>query len=268
MKTIQISDEAYAFLKDLAGKLNTQDNRMTANPRYYAIREKDNIYGMEEGYADDYIYVDEDGEMECDTVEEAFGYILECNDIDLLEGESFSSAIRREWGDKWSSRSFTRPMVSVSDEEILVELFKWGKVRVRHTEKFSNCFLTEEAAKQHIRINGHNLRSPDIFLFHAYRNEELDMVIKAIKEIGNSMDDSGDDSDDSNDDYNDSSTEEEYRWGVFSRTRKDMIAEHCFVDEQGNAVAGEDGMVMFKSTIDKDIFLRKHDDAVAEYRKR
>jgi hypothetical protein len=180
MKTIQISDETYEFLKELAEKLKTQDNRCTANPRYYAIREKDKIYGMEDGYTDDYVYVKDDSEWECDTLEEAFECECEAEGVKTREGETYIGAARREW---YSSQH------GFSDEEMLLELFGWRRVGIRHIEKFSNCFLTEEAAKQHIRINGHNLRSPDTFLFHAYRNQELDMVIKAILEIGNSNED-------------------------------------------------------------------------------
>lgn len=192
MKTIQISDGTYAFLKNLAEKLNTQDNRMTANPRYYAIREKDRIYGVEDGYADEFVYVDRDGEVECETLEEAFECECEYNDIEKISGETAIDAIKREWTNKkycFFSRvvgTYSKLKADDSDEEILVDLLCWRKVGIRYTEKFSNCFLTEEAANRHIEINGHNLKSPDTFLFHAYRNEELDMVIKAIKEIGES----------------------------------------------------------------------------------
>jgi len=214
MKTIQISDETYAFLKSLADKLNTQDNRATANPRYYAIREKDIVGGLEDGYADEYVYVRDD--WECDTLEEAFECECEYEEIEKQDGETAIEAVRREWDrcfcmrvkkDKDDLDDFRKAMfpwmrdhelfkksdnykiMSESDEEILIHLLGWRKVGIRYTEKFSNCFLTEEAAQQHIRINKHNLVSPDIFLFHAYRNEELDMVIKAIMEIGNNNED-------------------------------------------------------------------------------
>jgi hypothetical protein len=211
MKTIQISDETYAFLKDLAEKLNTQDNRCTANPRYYAIREKDTVCGMGDGYTDDYVYVR--GDWECDTLEEAFECECEAEEIEKQGEETAIHAIRREWDRCFASRvkqygdkeledlhrilfphmecvaNPIHKITSESDEDILIDLLGWRKVGIRHTEKFSNCFLTEEAAKQHIRINRHNLRSPDTFLFHAYRNQELDMVIKAIKEIGNNNED-------------------------------------------------------------------------------
>jgi hypothetical protein len=192
MKTIQITDETYEFLKDLAGKLKTQDNRATANPRYYAIREKEKIYGMEDGYDDDYVYVRDDNEWECDTLKEAFGCECELAEIEKQDGETAIDAVRREWTNHkndFSSRikgTYSKIKPDDCDEEILLESLGWRKVGIRHTEKFSNCFLTEAAANEHIRINGHNLNSPDTFLFHAYRNKELDMVIKAILEIGES----------------------------------------------------------------------------------
>jgi hypothetical protein len=193
MKTIQITDETYEFLKDLAGKLKTQDNRMTANPRYYAIREKDKTYGFDLLYTDDYIYayVDSDGEtnIECDTLEEAFQAECEVEDIEKQKGETAIGAIRRSWLDYGLTHRIegeVHPLRDESDEEILLEFLGWRKVGIRHTQKFSNCFLTEEAANRHIEINRHNLKDPDTFLFHAYRNEELDMVIKAIIEIGGS----------------------------------------------------------------------------------
>ncbi|MCF7796124.1 hypothetical protein K9M42_03450 [Patescibacteria group bacterium] len=44
MKTIKVSNEMYDFLMDLSKKLNTQNNRGTANPRFYQVMHKKKAY--------------------------------------------------------------------------------------------------------------------------------------------------------------------------------------------------------------------------------
>jgi hypothetical protein len=59
---IQISDEIYDELIRISNELKTQDNRATASPYYYTIRESKTIPTSQD-YSDKYIwYADYDGD--------------------------------------------------------------------------------------------------------------------------------------------------------------------------------------------------------------
>lgn len=58
------------------------------------------------------------------------------------------------------------------------------EVYLKRHYRASNVFLTERAYKQHIASNGHNLKEPRSFVFHAFRNPELRDLFKFIREIG------------------------------------------------------------------------------------
>jgi hypothetical protein len=79
MKTIQVDDEVYDFLKSCQEELNTQNVRGTANPIYGFIYEKE--YSSDEG--DELQFLDEDW-IDCisntedkDCIEILSKYILE-----------------------------------------------------------------------------------------------------------------------------------------------------------------------------------------------
>lgn len=63
-------------------------------------------------------------------------------------------------------------------EEILKENYQKVNVDAMHT--YSNVFLTNRAYKKHIECNGHNLSNPQSYLFHAFRNPEMDKLIGFI----------------------------------------------------------------------------------------
>lgn len=59
------------------------------------------------------------------------------------------------------------------------------EVQVKFHKEVDNVFLTKKGYDQHLMLNRHNLRSPDAFLFHAFRNPEFDNLFKAIAEFDN-----------------------------------------------------------------------------------
>lgn len=101
-------------LERIAHELNTQDNRITADP-LFCVFQKERIYGITRGYSDTFEQ-DDDGEK--------FYY-------------------------------FER-------------------------DCFVNAHFTEKAAKEHIRINGHNLKSPFIFVTSLWRCEEMKNIRNAL----------------------------------------------------------------------------------------
>jgi hypothetical protein len=76
---IDIKKDTYEFLKNLAKDMKDQDNRITVNPRYYAIQDDEEIYGLDLDYTDDIRWISEDNDIVC-TLEEALKH-YELNEI-------------------------------------------------------------------------------------------------------------------------------------------------------------------------------------------
>ncbi|MGH1365834.1 MAG: hypothetical protein ACRBF0_19905 [Calditrichia bacterium] len=73
--SIELPIDVYEKLKTIAKEVETQDNRATAPPYFFQIMEKKRIYGMDDDYADLFIWVsNHDGEetYHPDAVEEDF----------------------------------------------------------------------------------------------------------------------------------------------------------------------------------------------------
>lgn len=75
MKTLEISDEDYEFLKEAQNLLKTQDNRYTRDP-IYSIMQKTKEWGIDSNYSDKYEWI-RDGEDNSSTSEELFDELYE-----------------------------------------------------------------------------------------------------------------------------------------------------------------------------------------------
>jgi len=82
MKTIEVSDEQYAFLKEVKELLTTQDNRCTRDP-LYCIMEKKRVYGLSEDYSSDFVWCRDDCEFK--TTDDLFDDILESYENDFKQ---------------------------------------------------------------------------------------------------------------------------------------------------------------------------------------
>lgn len=82
MKTIEVSDEQYDFLREVKELLTTQDNRYTRDP-LYCIMEKKRIYGLSEDYSSDFVWI-HDGEELCENSNNVFTYLKDYFGEDTL----------------------------------------------------------------------------------------------------------------------------------------------------------------------------------------
>jgi hypothetical protein len=139
MKTIQITDEEYDFLVKLKHELNTQDNRITANPIFLVQEETKEIGHEEFGCTDGY-----------DIVEQVTGdystYETKCEAYrDLLEMGHGKEDIR--------------------DEVVEVPYrIRWETIQ---------CCFTEKGAQSFIDIDKHNHKKLRIYVDGLYRNKEM-----------------------------------------------------------------------------------------------
>lgn len=125
-------------LPTIAHNLRTQDNRITANP-IFLVQQKQRVCGLEE--SDTYVWVDESSEK----VDEEKAAELE--EADLYDHHRDGSTTKG-----------------------------YRKVYYRDEYVFVQPFFTEHGAQEYIRMNGHNLREPRIYVESGYRNHEWEMV--------------------------------------------------------------------------------------------
>jgi hypothetical protein len=159
---VEIKEETYRFLKNLAFEMGNQDNRATANPRYYSIEEDEEICGLDPGYTDEWAWRDDDGNMY--NTDEAIGLAKEV----YYDGneDAYNADVQ---------------LYSIAE---IVKNAGLERVGIGHREKYSNVFFTEKGIRRHIEANHYHYKNPRDFLFHAFRNPEMEGVINAIMEIG------------------------------------------------------------------------------------
>jgi len=168
MKTIQVTDEMHEFLMNLSKELCTQDNRATAMPYFFQVRETKEV-PAHEGSGEEVLYSSE-YETELRTDSDKIEWIKE-------HEEYFLGTIYEEEAKDVGNHTNTWDL-----DSMLTEL-DFDKFHVDTDYTYSNAFFTSKACDEHIRINGHNLKYPVNYLNHAFRNPELEKVMKFICEL-------------------------------------------------------------------------------------
>lgn len=148
MKTIELSDELYERLVEMAREVATQDNRCTSKPYFFQIREDHRIHGMDTGYADGWAWVDRD-DPECS---------YESGDEDmpdeLKEADEFDDQVG----------TFVKTY--------------WKK-----SQTYKGAFLRESSVKDHIRLNHYHYSNPVDYLQGAFRNPDLELIFELLATI-------------------------------------------------------------------------------------
>jgi hypothetical protein len=161
MKTIEVSDEMYAKLMELATEMTTQDPRGTRMPHLFQIRDWKKVYDADLN-GDTHIYLDRGYGIEIETVDELIEYLND-SEIEFNEDE-----IRDMW-------------VNDCDFGLPDWIEENCKDLERHSysmeEFYVNSFLTAKAAQEHLEKNYyHYHKNADVYLNHSWRNSEADLV--------------------------------------------------------------------------------------------
>jgi protein tyrosine/serine phosphatase len=163
MIDIKISKESFNFTEALVEKIITQDNRMTAYPILYLIQTKKRIWGMNGDYTDKYEWKHQDDD-ETYSDEELKAELIESFDE---EKEAFDIMDEFEFIECAENHCFSKVFY------IDIEEYK------------ENVFFTEEAAKRHISLNKHHYNNPQDYVIHAWRNPEIEKIVKVLIEVAN-----------------------------------------------------------------------------------
>lgn len=172
MKKIELSQEDFEFLQELSHELNTQTTDGNAQPVYWGVMETEEV-GAPEGCGDPIIYM---GDGETMELEEAVKYVEEEYLKDLDE------ANQEEWAD--IDKNDMDDVVRFMNENL-----DWHNVRIvwyKKQERISNdtgAFLTKRACKEYIEKFHYNHCHPHTYAMTAYRNFELERLLKILKGI-------------------------------------------------------------------------------------
>jgi hypothetical protein len=157
MKTIEVSDEVYAKLIELANEMTTQDPRGTRMPHLFQIRDWKKVYDWNMN-GDTHIWVN-DYETEIETIEE-FKEYLEENGFEVPEN------LEELWEDHWEMEDL------LEEKNIELKQCSYSLEPV-----YINSFLTAKAAQEHLDKNYyHYHKNADVYLNHAWRNPEAETV--------------------------------------------------------------------------------------------
>lgn len=165
MKTIEVSDEMYAKLIELATEMTTQDPRATRMPHMFQIRDWKRVYDWNLN-GDVKIWIDRGESIEIENFDHLKEY-LEDLEIDFDE-EKLKSLWEEK--DKYTFESNLDEWIEENCPDLEECSYSMEAVYVNH-------FLTAKAAEEHLRLNHyHYHKDADVYLNHAWRNPEMDTV--------------------------------------------------------------------------------------------
>ena len=152
MKQIEVSDEMYQKLIDLATEMTTQDMRCTAMPHLFQIKTREQVAAPEGNGTEAWHYE---------------GSLIETD-------EEIEEAVNqyKEWDEH------TTKFNSLEDYEVeeILEAAGYNQVWYDYQDKYQNAFLTAKACKEHIEANHYHYSEPVDYLNHCWRNPEMDLV--------------------------------------------------------------------------------------------
>jgi hypothetical protein len=170
MKSIEVSDDVYAKLVDLANEMTTQDPRSTRMPHMFQIRDWKRQYNWDLN-GDTGIWIDRSSDyLEIETFDDLCDYLESCDVLPMSRDE-----LKFFWDNEWDSFDYRDNSMTLFD---LIEHYT-SLERCSYTLEpvYINCFLTAKAAQEHLDRNDyHYHKNADVYLNHAWRNPEAELV--------------------------------------------------------------------------------------------
>jgi hypothetical protein len=168
MKSIEISDEMYAKLIELATEMTTQDPRGTRMPHLFQIRDWKRVYDWNLN-GNIKCWIDPSADF-CvvETLADLKDYLENC---DILPPEN----IEELWEDGYDIQDW----IEENCEDLKECSYSMEPV-------YTNSFLTAKAAQAHLDTNDyHYHKDADVYLNHAWRNPEAELVTEFLCNLVN-----------------------------------------------------------------------------------
>jgi hypothetical protein len=158
-KTIEVSEEMYAKLIELATEMTTQDPRCTRMPHLFQIRDWKRNYDWDLN-GNTPCWVDSNGDYTVvETLDDLKDY-LDHNGVDEPDN------LDELWDDAYDLRDW------IEDNCGDLKECSYSMEPV-----YTNSFLTAKAAQEHLDRNDyHYHKDADVYLHHAWRNSEADLI--------------------------------------------------------------------------------------------
>lgn len=149
---IENKEQAISWIKDFILEVDSQDNRATAGPIQFLLQIKQEYVAHDEyNWQTESVWRHPEMEsISCKTQEQAIEWLKEYG----YEGAKLEKEIEN------------------------IEEFKMG-----HYWETTQAFFTERGVKEHIELNGHNLKNHRDYVVHSFRNPEIKNLFVAIREI-------------------------------------------------------------------------------------
>lgn len=162
-----MTDDLQKKLVAMAKELHAQDNLATAHP-IFMVQQLCRTYGFDPAYSDDkVVYINEDG----------ITVTIDPNGEDpyLCPNEDCAKPLSLEAMDdeycNHCDHSFTHG--------------DWCLTRTAYQDTWDNVqpFFTRKGAEEYLRINGHNLKEPRIYVESAFRNAEWQAIVEMLMKL-------------------------------------------------------------------------------------
>lgn len=162
MKTIEITDEMHQKLVELATEMTTQDMRCTAMPHMFQVQDQKQVYdwGLNGEFK---IWLNSDYDREVETFDELVGY------LERINFKITKKKLKAIWEDTFDLDNFMKE--NCSDLQECTYSYEYI---------YTNTFFTATACQEHIDENRHHYKNPVVYLNHAWRNPEMDLVSKFL----------------------------------------------------------------------------------------
>lgn len=147
MKTIEVTDEMYNSLMELSKEMTSQDMRCTQMPHMFQIQTDEEIQVPEGEGKEKFLYAGE-----------------------ILDKEDLTSLWKEVQDDYDGYQEFI-------DHNHIIDIY------TDIVKKYQNTFLTARACQKHIDANDYHYNKPVVYLNHAWRNPEMELVSKFLCEL-------------------------------------------------------------------------------------
>lgn len=165
-----LTQEELQQAKELANRLKTQDNRGTRLPIWFLLQDVEEKRAFDSG--DFVLFSDYDGEIwRGDSEDDVVKQILEERKqyIEFEDGETEEEIDKKE-----------AELESEIYDEVSGECYEMNWEYVT-----KQIFFTQEAAKNHLEQNKHHYSDKArIYVDHAWRNPEAELVYKILTSLG------------------------------------------------------------------------------------
>ena len=164
MKKIEVSDEMYDNLINLANEMTSQDPRGTKMPHLFQIRTKYKVYDWSLN-GNERIWIDRNGDPDEIESYEDLVYYLENLEIEIPEN------LKNMWEDRFDSD--LKDFLNDKCPDLEQCSYSWEY-------KYENAFLTAKGCKDHIEKNSYHYNDPIDYLNCAWRNPEMELISKFL----------------------------------------------------------------------------------------